>query len=117
MEEFYLTTIARDQVITLVCSVCKRNDKIIADPESGEIICSNCGTVISDKMQDIHRPERWAFSIEEKNIRSRTGVPISIGIADMGLATIIGKSDKDASGRPLDAEMRAMMERLRIWDT
>jgi transcription initiation factor TFIIB len=72
--------------------------------------------VISDKIQDIHRSERWAFNTEEKNIRSRTGVPGSLAIADMGLATIIGRNDRDASGRPLDAEMRAIMERLRIWD-
>jgi transcription initiation factor TFIIB len=71
--------------------------------------------VISDKIQDIHRPERWAFKTE-KNIRSRTGVPGSLAIADMGLATTIGRNDRDASGRPLDAEMRAIMERLRIWD-
>jgi transcription initiation factor TFIIB len=67
-------------------------------------------------MQDIHRPERWAFNVEEKNVRSRTGVPVSLGISDMGLATVIGKNDRDASGRPLDAEMRARMQRLRIWD-
>jgi transcription initiation factor TFIIB len=34
----------------------------------------------------------------------------------MGLATLIGKADKDASGRMLDAAMRTTMERLRTWD-
>ena len=34
----------------------------------------------------------------------------------MGLSTVIGKSDKDASGRGLDTAMRATMERLRTWD-
>ena len=34
----------------------------------------------------------------------------------MGLATVIGKHDRDAKGRPLDAEMRARMQRLRMWD-
>ena len=36
----------------IVCSVCKRSDKIVTDPESGEIICSNCGMVLSDKVED-----------------------------------------------------------------
>jgi transcription initiation factor TFIIB len=99
-----------------MCPICKRNDRIITDTVSGEVICSNCGTVVSDKVQDIGRPERRAFNIDEKNIRSRTGVPVSIAFADMGLATIIAKHDRDASGHPLNAEMRATMQRLRKWD-
>jgi transcription initiation factor TFIIIB Brf1 subunit/transcription initiation factor TFIIB len=53
--------------------ICKRNDKIITDTGSGEVICSNCSTVVFDKVQDIGRPERRAFNVEEKNIRIRTG--------------------------------------------
>jgi transcription initiation factor TFIIB len=99
-----------------MCPICKRNDKIITDTGSGEVICSNCGTVVSDRGQDITRPERLAFNSQEKNIRSRTGIPLSLTFADMGLATIIGKHDRDASGHPLNAEMRARMQRLRKWD-
>src|SRR5918996_4533469 len=36
----------------ILCSICKRSDKIVTDSESGEIICSNCGMVISDKIED-----------------------------------------------------------------
>ena len=57
-----------------------------------------------------------AFNIEEKTTRSRTGFPSSLAIADMGLATVIGKSNRDASGHLLNAEMRAIMQRLRTWD-
>jgi transcription initiation factor TFIIB len=99
-----------------MCPICKRNDKIITDTGCGEVICSNCGTVVSDRGQDITSPERLAFNSQEKNIRSRTGIPLSLTFADMGLATIIGKHDRDASGRPLDTEMRAIMQRLRMWD-
>ena len=102
--------------IELVCSVCKRNDRIVTDAGSGEIICSSCGAVISDKVQDISRPEKRAFSAEEEDTRSRTGLPTSITFADMGLSTVIDKYDRDASGRPLDAEMRVRMQRLRTWD-
>jgi len=35
---------------------------------------------------------------------------------DMGLATVIGTPDRDASGHKIDAAMRSMMERLRTWD-
>lgn len=99
-----------------ICSICNRNDKIVTDPESGEIICSNCGVVISDKIQDINRPERRAFSFEEANDRSRTGSPASLARYDMGLCTMIGRSDKDAGGHKLDAATRSKMVRLRIRD-
>ena len=34
----------------LVCSICK-SYQIITDAESGELICSNCGQVISNKVE------------------------------------------------------------------
>ena len=49
---------------TIVCSICKTSDSIVTDAESGEVICSNCGMVISDKIQDINHAERRAFSSE-----------------------------------------------------
>jgi ribosomal protein S27E len=35
---------------SMLCSICKSN-QIITDTESGELICSKCGQVISDKVQ------------------------------------------------------------------
>jgi len=103
--------------IPIGCSVCKNNSaRIITDPESGEIVCNSCGIVISDKIQDITQPEQRAFSLEEVSKKSRTGTPTSLARYDMGLATVIGKADRDASGRKIDAEMRSTMNRLRTWD-
>ena len=99
---------------TITCSICNKS-QTITDLESGELICSNCGLVISDKIQEM-RPEWRAFNTEEVNDRSRTGIPTSLARHDMGLATIIGRTDKDASGRKIDAAMRSTMERLRVWD-
>src|ERR687884_1133759 len=100
-----------------VCSICNRNDRIVTDPESGEIICSNCGMVISDKVEDTSHLERHIFSgwrIDET--RSRTGAPTSLARHDMGLATIVGKGDRDASGTKIDPSISSTMQRLRIWD-
>src|SRR5437763_1305554 len=47
--------------------------------------------------------------------RSRTGIPTSLARHDMGLATTIANTDRDASGRKIDAAMRCTMNRLRIW--
>ena len=97
------------------CLICK-NNRIVTDSESGEVICSNCGTVISDRNQEISRPEWRFYSAEQENERSRTGIPITLAKADMGLATLIGKDDRDASGHLLDGAMRNRMQRLRRWD-
>ena len=98
-----------------MCLICK-NNHIITDSESGEVICSSCGTVISDRNQEISRPEWRFYSAEQENERSRTGIPITLAKADMGLATLIGKDDRDASGHLLDGAMRNRMQRLRTWD-
>src|SRR5437868_6369580 len=66
-----------------LCSICNRSNRIITDPESGEIICSNCGIVISDKIQDMSRPDRRVFSSGEANDRIRTGSPASLARHDM----------------------------------
>ncbi|HKG42442.1 MAG TPA: TFIIB-type zinc ribbon-containing protein [Nitrososphaeraceae archaeon] len=102
---------------SLTCSICNNNNgQIITDTESGEIICRNCGMVMLDNVQET-RPEWRSFTTEEaNNSRSRTGMPTSLARHDKGLATIIGRTNKDASGQVLDAAMRTTMERLRTWD-
>jgi transcription initiation factor TFIIB len=102
---------------SIICSICnKKEGQAVTDPESGEVICSNCGMVMVEAISE-NRSEWRAFKTEEANQRSRTGTPTSLARHDMGLATIIGRTDKDASGRGLDASMRSTMERLRAWDS
>ncbi len=96
------------------CPSCS-NEKIITDSESGEIICVKCGRVISDKLQEIG-PEWRTFSTDETEAMTRTGIPQSLARHDMGLSTIIGRTDRDASGNKLDAAMRTTMNRLATWD-
>jgi transcription initiation factor TFIIB len=100
---------------SIICSLCSNQDQMVTDPESGEIICSNCGQVISEKALETQAEWR-AFTTDEVNDRSRTGMPTSLARHDKGLATIIGRANKDASGQVLDAAMRTTMERLRTWD-
>ena len=102
---------------SVTCSSCNNNTgQIITDSESGEIICRNCGMVMLDNVQE-NRPEWRSFTTDEvNNSRSRTGMPTSLARHDKGLATIIGRANKDASGQVLDAAMRTTMERLRTWD-
>ena len=98
-----------------VCSNCGYN-QTITDTESGEIICSKCGQVISDKIEEIQPEWRNFASLDGSNDKSRIGMPISLARHDMGLSTIIGRTDRDASGQKIDAAMRSTMERLRTWN-
>jgi transcription initiation factor TFIIB len=97
---------------------------VITDPEAGEVICSNCGLVISHNIEDDARPGSRSFAEGQTGLRgegntdtSRTGMPMSLARHDRGLATVIGRTDRDASGKKIDASVRSKMERLRIWDS
>ena len=96
--------------------MCVKGKSIITDLEAGELICSDCGMVISDNIQENNRSERRAFNIMELNDRSRTGAPTTLARHDMGLATVIGNGDNDASGTKINVAMRSTMNRLRTWD-
>lgn len=102
---------------SLKCSACNNlTQRTITDPESGEIICSNCGIVILDRIEDYVHEERRAHSMEEVYARSRTGAPASLAFHDKGLCTIIGKANIDASGKILDASILPQIEKLRKWN-
>ncbi len=90
--------------------------KLVFDSTFGELACSACGLVIKEKTLD-HGPEWRSFSEDgEKGDRSRTGLPTSIAMHDMGLATGVGNQNRDASGRSLSGPMKSTVERLRTWD-
>ncbi len=67
--------------------------KVIPLHERGEIVCGQCGLVISERIVDISHSGKRAFTKQEKENRERTGSPISILLPDMGLSTIIDKSN------------------------
>ena len=72
--------------------------------------------IILHRIQQISRPEQRLFNAEEVSDRSKTGIPTSLARHDMGLSTIVGRANRDASGQILDVAMRSTMERLRMWD-
>ncbi len=87
---------------------------LIHDYDTGETVCSDCGLVIRDQMMD-KGPEWRAFTQEEKESRSRVGIPTSYSVHDKGLSTAIGRIDRDAFGRKLPLSTRLQMLRLRKW--
>jgi transcription initiation factor TFIIB len=106
---------------TTDCPACINYKKaVITDPDSGEIVCSRCGMVIFDKMQENnnynYKPEGNTFSVKEMNAKTETSIPISLAHHNMGFAAIIGNNGRDACGHKIDTEMQSRIYRLRIWD-
>ena len=103
-----------DTITKRKCPSCGKS-KILSDENTGELFCGSCGFVISEKIEDTGAEWR-SFSQDEGN-RARTGAGTSITMHDMGLSTVIGSVNKDATGKPLSASMRSSIERLRTWDS
>ena len=96
------------------CPECGKR-ALVDDVRTGELTCHNCGFVVSERAVD-QGPEWRSFGDEKGANRIRTGPPTSITHRDMGLSTMIGRSNRDASGRFFASPMRSTIERLRKWD-
>jgi transcription initiation factor TFIIB len=100
----------------ITCSTCNiEENKMVTDLVSGEIVCSNCGTVVIDGIEE--NGKEWINSKDRETDKSRIGMPFSLAVHDMNLSTIIGKTNKDSTGQFIDSGMQARMNRLRIWDS
>jgi transcription initiation factor TFIIB len=96
-----------------ICTECGGTN-LLRDYETGELVCEQCGYVISYNLLD-HGPEWRAFDQEQRDKLPRVGAPVTWTIHDKGLSTTIGWQDRDASGRKLNPEERARIYRLRKW--
>ncbi len=96
------------------CPACG-NRRMVTDENSGELFCGKCGFVVTDKLEDTGAEWR-SFSNDETN-RARAGAGTSITMHDMGLSTIIGPANRDSTGKPLSANVKSSIERLRTWDS
>jgi len=92
------------------CPECE--GKVISLHERGEIVCGQCGLVISERIVDVAHSGKRAFTKQEKESRERTGSPISILLPDMGLSTII---DKTSIKNP-DLKRAAKWNSRMTWD-
>lgn len=89
---------------------------MVSDPESGEIICRCCGCVIPDSNIQQSYNACNALKAVEPNDRNRIGTHVTLARYDMGLYTIIGRTDRDANGAKINTAIRYKIERLKIWD-
>jgi transcription initiation factor TFIIB len=85
------------------------------DYRRAEVICSDCGFVIEERMID-PRPDWRGFDSDLRLAREHTGPPATYTMHDMGLSAMIDPRDYDARGSPLKPHAKAQMNRLRKWD-
>ena len=90
------------------------NTHIITDPNTGEQICTVCGTVLNEQNID-HGPEWRAFDPQQAENLTRVGAPLTPLIHDKGLSTTISWRSQDATGRRLTQEEQQRQYRLRKW--
>lgn len=95
------------------CPECKGNH-FDRDTHHGEIICHDCGLVLTDDIID-YGPEWRAFDFEQNENRARTGLPMNELIADKGLSTSICWKNKDHYGKNIPRKNIPQMYRIRKW--
>jgi transcription initiation factor TFIIB len=91
------------------CSECG-SSLLLRDTENAEIVCGNCGFVVTTSMTD-RGPEWRAFTPEERKQKVRVGAPQTFMLHDKGLTTKIDW--RDISG--FAPEKRAQLYRIRQW--
>src|SRR3989441_9121827 len=70
------------------------------DYERGELICEECGLVLTDQMID-QGPEWRAFDVEQGEKRARTRAPMTYTIHDKSPSTTIGWENKESYGKSI----------------
>ncbi|MGQ0605518.1 MAG: transcription initiation factor IIB [Candidatus Nitrosotenuis sp.] len=86
----------------------------ITDFDNGEIICSDCGLVITERLEAYDKEWR---SFDGNFERSRVGQATLPALGNMRLFTNIGNENWDFSGSPLSFVARGTMYRLRMYDS
>lgn len=94
------------------CSACESS--LIDDTANGEIICSGCGIVVAEQMED-HGPEVKSTRLEDKMKLARATGQTTYSQHDLGIATEISIGTKDFSGKSINSEVASQMNNLRKW--
>src|SRR5437899_6132075 len=98
----------RDEVGHYTCPNCG-SGSLVRDAETCEVICTNCGFVLSDPTEQYAAPV--PRRTEEGLLESQSGPPGRFSAFDKNLSTIISRAQ--ASNRSLSADERLQLWRLR----
>ncbi|MGB8937702.1 MAG: hypothetical protein WCC17_21645 [Candidatus Nitrosopolaris sp.] len=90
-------------VETGYCYVC-HGSRLITDSHSCELICANCGLVISDRVEDYESTENVSKALDntEDQFSVTHSTSTHLSHYDMGLYTTTRDITRDANGHILD---------------
>jgi transcription initiation factor TFIIB len=71
--------------------------------------------VLTDKAESLY-PQWKAYSGDDIESKSRTGMPTSLAFHDMGLSTFISYSNVDANGGAISPDQISKVQRMRRWN-
>jgi transcription initiation factor TFIIB len=94
------------------CPECKST--LVDDVQNGEIICSGCGVVVAEQMEDFG-PESKTSSLEDKMKLARATGQTTYSQHDLGITTEISLGTKDFSGKKINSDIANQMHNLRKW--
>jgi transcription initiation factor TFIIB len=92
---------------------CAENN-LITDAFNGEIFCGDCGTVITEQLDN--NSDTQTYNLQDFMTKSRVGPKQSLAMHDKGMYSIIG-NNKDSTGKPLSSTAKSQFKRLRMWDS
>jgi transcription initiation factor TFIIB len=95
------------------CPHCR--ERLVRDPEKGEILCPRCGFVAQDQTID-STPDWKSMDYEERSKRMQSGAPTKLSLPDRGLFTEIAHDYRDSHGNYLHGEMKESAEHLQKWN-
>jgi transcription initiation factor TFIIB len=98
--------IVDNSISQYACNLCK-SSSIIFDELTGETVCSQCGTVASERQMTIEK---------ELKTKERSGMPLSLVYPDKGLSTVITYSNTDANGTSLNQDQLSTINKIRYYD-
>jgi transcription initiation factor TFIIB len=94
-----------------VCPDCSSN-KLVTDPETGEVVCQECGAVVVERGVDTGPEWRNPEGAGEDSKLRRGGPPVSNIYYDSGLTTTFSWLGKGFEGKKLTKEAREKMRKL-----
>jgi len=99
--------------LAMACPECE-SKRVVRDYEKGELLCSGCGLIIVENIQDMG-PEWRAFDAEQKEKKARGGAPMKYMRPNKGLVTEIDQYNRDIRGTKISPKKQAQLYRMRKW--
>ena len=94
------------------CTTC--NSSLVDDTQNGERICSGCGIVVVEQMED-YGPEARSNNMENRTNLARASGQTTYSQHDLGITTEISIESRDFSGKKINSEVASQMHNLRKW--